>query len=65
MPCPFYTHERTPVPTKKEAMQDAELVWMVMKKIISLASVKIQTQTAQSVGGSYTDYAILSPITKY
>jgi hypothetical protein len=46
-------------------MQDPELVWMVVEKIISLASMQIQTQTAQSVGGSYSDYVILSPITKY
>jgi hypothetical protein len=45
-------------------MQDPEMVWMVVEKI-SLASMKIQTRTIQSVGGSYTDYAILSPITKY
>jgi hypothetical protein len=64
MPCTFYTHESTPVPTEWEAMQDPELVCMVVEKRISLASVKIQTQTAQSVGGSYTYYAILFPITK-
>jgi hypothetical protein len=45
-------------------MQDPGLVWMVVEKIISLASVKIQTRTVLSVGGPYTDYAILSPITK-
>jgi hypothetical protein len=65
MPCPFYDHERTPVPTEMGAMQDPELVWMVVKKIISLASVKVQTQTAQSVGSSHTVYAILSPKIKY
>jgi len=65
MPCPFYAHERTPLPTELEAMQDPELLWMFVKKIISLVPVKIQTRTAQSVGGSYADYAILSPITKY
>jgi hypothetical protein len=46
-PASIYDHERTPVPTEMEAMQDPELVWMVVKKIISLASVKIQTQNAQ------------------
>jgi hypothetical protein len=46
-------------------MQNPELVCMVLEKRISLASVEIQTQTAQSLGGSYTYYTILSPITKY
>jgi hypothetical protein len=65
MPCTFYAHKRNPVPTEQEAMQNPELVCMVVEKRISLASVKFQTQTAQSVGGCYTYYAILSPITKY
>ena len=51
MPCPFYAHERTPVRTEQEAMQDPGLVWMVVEKRISLASMKIQTRTAQSAGG--------------
>jgi hypothetical protein len=46
-------------------MQDPELVRMVVEERISLASMKIQTWTAQSVGDSYSEYTILSPITKY
>jgi hypothetical protein len=46
-------------------MQDTELVWRVVEKRISLASLSIQIQTTQSVGDSYSDYAILSPVTKY